>query len=498
MEPLERSIVRVFSSSSRTVVGSGFLISKSHVLTCAHVVHEALGDQSKQNSGGALVSLQFPFISQTMTYTAKIIRESSVTEDGGEDLAVLEIQQELPKDMYPVRMIDVDKGYQQEFKAYGFPEGYPNGVWTSGLLRGKVATGRVQVEDIRHTGYFIEPGFSGTPVWNEGFGGVLGMVVSADAERSARVAFMIPTVRVRAILGATIPEFQSVYHPPIQKKETLLTNLLTVQYVSPRLYIATATTKSVKHVFDQLREKGVSCNEWLLKGGYITSFENLEEPQWAGVCDQGSIEVFDTDEWAYSTDEDRQRDFVFLLNTCMKSRVREDLQYDKGGDYFYFRATEDLKSRIYPYHTGKQKTERQVFAPYEQKTGENAGMIYYYRHSAFTGHFRRYDDIWYLEITPTYHFTSNGKDQHPSYEDFIKKIKQLERNQAVMGQVRMWAYYLTPQPNFLTPEYPHLKFGHLVTLDASFGLNDEEWLSHEEDKRIIEQPVEDTPLFEGL
>ena len=86
-------------------------------------------------------------------------------------------------------------------------------------------------------------------------------------------------------------------------------------------------------------------------------------------------------------------------------------------------------------------------------------------------------------------------DQHPKHEDFITKIKQLERNQAVMGQVRMWAYYLTPQLN-LKPEYPYLSFGHLVSFDASHGLNDEEWLSREEDKRTVEQPTEDTPLFE--
>lgn len=497
MELLERSIVRIISGSSRGVVGSGFLISKRHVLTCAHVVRAALGSQGQQGLMGTSISLQFPFLSTT-TYVGKVIQESRTTDEGGEDLAVLEIEQDLPKDAYPARLVDIDKGYHQEFKAYGFPQAYSSGLWTSGLLRGKVASGRVQIEDIRQTGYFIEPGFSGTAVWNEAFGGVLGMVVTADKDRSSRVAFMIPTIRIRAILGATIPEFQSVYHPNIQKKETLLTNLLTVQQFPPQLYRATTTIKSPVYVFSHLRRHNAECNEWLLKGGYITSFQNLEDPPWAGVCDQGSIEVFDTDDWAYSDDEDRQRDFVFLLNACLKSRVREDLIYDKSRDYYYFRATEDRKTKSFPYQTGKQRTERQVFAPYERKTGENAGTIYYYRHSAFTGHFRRYDDVWYLAISPTYHFTSDGVNQHPYYEDFIKKIKQLERNQAVMGQVRMWAYYLRPQPRLLTPEYPHLKFGQLVTSEALSGLNDEEWLSREEDKRIVEQPVDDTPLFEGL
>lgn len=498
MELLERSTVRILHQPSQKVIGSGFLITKRHVLTCAHVVLEATNTENAHLIN-TIVQLQFPFLIPLTTYSAKVIFVSSFTEGGnGDDLAVLELPQQLPPEALPARLIDIEKGYQQEFKAYGFPDGYPNGLWVSGLLRGRVSTSRVQMEDIKQTGYFIEPGFSGTAIWNEEHGGVLGMAVSADVDRAVRVAFMIPTVRIRAILGATLPEFQSVYHPPVQKRETLLTNLLTVQSFAPRIYMATATTNSLNRVIEHLREHRVQNAIWLLKGGFLTSFDNLDEAHWSGLCDQGSVEELDTDDWAYSRDEDRQRDFVFLLNSCLKARVRDELRYDKRADYYYFRASENLRPNIFQYHTGKQKTERQVFAPYDIKTGPNAGIVYYYRHSAFTGLFRRYNDAWYLEITPTYHYTTNGFDQHPKHEDFITKIKQLERNQAVMGQVRMWAYYLTPQLNFLKPEYPYLSFGHLVSFDASHGLNDEEWLSREEDKRTVEQPTEDTPLFEGI
>lgn len=495
MELLERSLVRIFHEQSHAVIGAGFLISKKHVLTCTHVVKSSLRTGTSDTLSAAKVQIQFPFLPNTPVITAEVVLVSSVSVDNGDDLAVLEVMQELPKDAHAARLVDVEKGYVQEFKAYGFPDGYPNGIWASGLLRGKVANGRVQIEDVRQTGYFIEPGFSGTAVWNDMLGGVLGIVVSADTDRATRVAFMIPTDRIRKIIGATLPEFQSVYHPPAPKKETLLSNLLTVQSFAPCIYVAVATKKNPQKVIEVLREQDIDSNEWLLKGGNIVTFHNLEERHWAEVCDQGSIEEFDTEEWAYSTDEDRQRDFVFLLNKCLEAMVKDDLRYDRGSDYYYFRAPKKLKPRVFSYQAGKQKTERQVFAPYNYKTGENEGKPYYYRHSAFSGHFRRYDDLWYLEITPTYHFTSNGYDLHPKYEDFIKKIKQLERNQAVIGQVRMWAYYLTPAPNLLIPQYPLLSFGNLLSLEANFGLNDDEWLSHEEDKRTADQPVDDTPLF---
>lgn len=495
MELLEHSIVRIFYQQTQEVIGAGFLISKTHLLTCAHVVQSALGT-AETAAISSVVRLQFPFFPGTFPISAKVVLLSSPSADG-DDLAVLEMMQDIPNDAFPARLVDIEKAYQEAFKAYGFPDGYPNGLWSSGLLRGKVANGRVQIEDFKQTGYFIEPGFSGTAVWNDTLGGVLGMVVSADTDRTARVGFMIPTDRIRRIIGTTLPEVQSAYYPPVPKKEALLSNLLTVQSFAPHLYVASATKKTPQKIIDVLVEHKIESSVWLLKGGNIFSFENLEESYWADICDQGSIEEFDTDEWANSPDEDRQRDFVFLLNKCLRAKVKEDLQYDKGSDYFYFRATENLNPRIYPYHTGKQKTERQVFAPYFYKTGENEGKPYYYRHSAFSGHFRRYDDVWYLEITPTYHFTSDGFKLHPKYEDFIKKIKQLERNQSVMGQVRMWAHFLSPPPSLLFPQYPFLSFGHLISLDADFGLNDDEWLSREEDERIAQQPIDDTPLFEA-
>lgn len=496
MEALERSIVRIFRQSSQTVVGSGFLITKRHILTCSHVVLSADGGKAADISE-TLITFEFPFLMPNIKYSARVFYLSSVDE-GGEDLAVLELLQPPPLESSPARLIDVEKGYSREFKAYGFTKAYERGIHVSGILKGKVASGRVQMEDVRSQGYFIEPGFSGTAIWNEKYGGVLGIAVSADADKSIRVAFMIPTVRIRAIVAPHLQEFQSVYHPPVLKRETLLTNLVTVNTFEKRLSVATATVNSPRQILEHLHSKGVRGAPWLLKRGLIFTFEDLEQSHWTEVCDQGSIETFDTDEWAFSSDEDRLRDFVALLNLCLREKTRNDLNYDKNKDYFYFRPTSNLTNRVYTYNTGTRRTERRVFAAYETKTGPNAGTVYCYRHSAFKGQFRCYGNAWYLEITPSYHFTSDGVTVHPQSEDLLSKIKQIERNQAVMGQVRMWAYYLAPQSSLFDPVYPYLGFGQMVSFDVQFGLNDADWLSHEEDKRILEQPTDDTPLFEGL
>jgi len=74
----------------------------------------------------------------------------------------------------------------------GFPDGHPDGVYASGVLRGRQATGWIQIEDVKETGYRVEPGFRGTPVWDERLKGVVGMAVAAGTRPEVRVACTIP------------------------------------------------------------------------------------------------------------------------------------------------------------------------------------------------------------------------------------------------------------------------------------------------------------------
>jgi len=471
MEPLERSLVRIFYKNTNNVVGAGFLITKKHVLTCAHVVTSALELERSNNAPQESVRLNFPFMGQVATFDARVVLWSFSLESG-DDFAVLELGQ-MPQEAMPARLIDGEQS--QIFSAYGFPEPYPNGVRTNGYVLGKLANGRSQIEAQRRTGYFIEQGFSGTALWNDEVGGVIGMVVSADTEQSMRTAFMFSTQRLKDFIGSSLSDFQLVYHPPIPKKERLYTNLLPVIQFAPKLYLAAATVKSGGEVADKLKEGGFYGSEWLLKNGNILSFHNLDESLWRSICDQGSTETFDTEEWAYTTDENRQREFVYLLNNCLRAKVRDDLRYFKDKDYYYFKPHLDLKPRTYNYRTEKVKTSRSVVTPYGERSD---GKPFYYRHSAFMGHFKRYDENWYLEITPTYHFTEDGDRMYWDYETLIKGIKQIERNNAVMGQVRMWGYYLGAESEFdaFKVKYPFVNFGQLVTLDADFGINDDEWV----------------------
>jgi hypothetical protein len=101
--PLESSIVR-FRKSNGAVVGAGFLVSKKHVLTCAHVVADALGiARDTQDIPTEDVYLDFPLVGSETQLTARVVFWSPVPPKGStsvkdkEDIAGLELNNSLPE-----------------------------------------------------------------------------------------------------------------------------------------------------------------------------------------------------------------------------------------------------------------------------------------------------------------------------------------------------------------------------------------------------------------
>jgi tetratricopeptide (TPR) repeat protein len=184
---LNSAIVRIHAPSG-TVVGTGFLVTDHHVLTCAHVVTGALGLPNDTPSPlQADLHLDFPLLAPESTLTARLSHWQPAI-----DVAVLELTTDPPPGSKPVRLVTAADLWGHAFRAFGSPSGYEDGVWTSGVLRGRTAAGWVQVEDVKGPGYWVQPGFSGTPVWDEQLDGVVGMAVAADTDHATKAAFMIP------------------------------------------------------------------------------------------------------------------------------------------------------------------------------------------------------------------------------------------------------------------------------------------------------------------
>jgi hypothetical protein len=300
-----------------------------------------------------------------------------------------------------------------------------------------------------------------------------------------------------ALLELAIPRDSGIYFSPSLQREKLYSNLLTVSYFAERLYIAETDFRKRGQLWSELeRLGGTYGSEWLLKEKRIYSFHNLREFPWSKVCDPGTTEEFDSSEWAFASDLDRRRDFVQLLNLSLREKVKIDLAYSKSKDCYYFKATTDLSERRISYNILRKMRRRRVFMGYPSK--RDPTWMAYYRHSAFTGHFRCFGSVGYLEITPTYYFTRDGYQFSRYSEDRLSGIKRLERNPNVYAQLLTWAWYLTKPEDMFSAKYPFLKFGDLQLFELDAGINDEAWLGREEAKaaELIKSSLRDLPLFQ--
>lgn len=266
----------------------------------------------------------------------------------------------------------------------------------------------------------------------------------------------------------------------IQKPEELLLNLVPIESMAKTIYWAPTAHDSNKTFGAALREIDPHApDEWVVKAKSVISFHPLDQAPWRSLCDSGAMEPFDVEEWALSDDEDRKRDFVQLLNRALNAFVRDELWHDKDSGAFYFPPNKGRDRKAYNYRGLGRETGRNVVRLYRKKKSPTVpGFV---RHSAFLPRFIRFEDQWYLEITPTYHFTSDGYKPDRYAGERLKKIKELENNESVLGQFVMWRHYLTnpPRGDLLRSHYPFLKFCKLTAFDLNRGVPDDLWAAQE-------------------
>lgn len=283
---------------------------------------------------------------------------------------------------------------------------------------------------------------------------------------------------------SAIPQNSKLHLAPRPKLEKLYSNLLRVSQLGEYLYTAYTFTEDESKAYSALQKIGRNLGqEWLLIENFVLSFHDLRDSPWAEICDLGTVEQHGVEEWSLSNLLERQQQFVWLLNKTLSEKVKADLSFDKKKKCYYFKPTNDLSARRYYYRSLAKKTHRDVFLPYFKKNSSD--QVAYYRHSAFEAQFIRIDSNWFLEITPTYYFTRDGYTRDKFEQEHLSGIKRLEKNPAVFGQLIMWAEYLiTPaQTDLFITNYPFLQFfDSLETYDIKFGINDDVWLSNEDDE----------------
>jgi hypothetical protein len=316
----------------------------------------------------------------------------------------------------------------------------------------------------------------------------------ADATRASSRKILFDKT-ANALAGTTQPDLLSLcqssgagtYFRPAPKPEDLLSNLLTIKRLPKQLYRADSSFTEGAELHKELRKlMEYPPREWVLHGGVIYSVHNLREDPWRGVCDLGTVETIETDEWSESDDPETRRHFVWLLKCCLR-RVcgRLGMRYDKDDGYYYFKATDDLSPRQMSYKSRKNATRRTVFQGYRSKADPE--RIAYYRHVGFEPFILQFDGQWCLQINPTYRFTSDGEELHPFREEYLSKIKSIEGSGAVGGIVVMFAALFADRHGLFARNYEHLGFGDLLGVEMPVGIDDLLWR-----KRDAEPPQDES------
>ncbi|ATL31448.1 serine protease [Streptomyces formicae] len=210
---LAAAVVRIRGRDG-AIGGAGFLVAPDLVITCAHVVSDALDLPRDAPVGtGAEVAVELPLADGAASgrnavggVTAAVRRWVPVNGDQSGDVALLELRGPLPG-ARPVPMADPETVWDDETRAVGFTEDHPDGIWHDGRLRGRTGRGWVQLSRADGEATYVERGFSGSPVWDEACGAVVGLLVAAEPVREAQQAFVVRTSR----LVKDLPELAGVF-----------------------------------------------------------------------------------------------------------------------------------------------------------------------------------------------------------------------------------------------------------------------------------------------
>jgi hypothetical protein len=278
------------------------------------------------------------------------------------------------------------------------------------------------------------------------------------------------------LLNLGRPIRAGLYLPPIPRKERLHSNLLHLEATPPKIYVGVTELRRPLAVWEGLRTSSSPADgAWVLHDKKLFSFHDLSEPPWSEVCDPGTVDGIDATEWSASADLDRQHLFVQLLNRALAAQLDGVARYWPQEDCFAYVGTLERGTTRVPYRSLKKRSSIAAVTRFSTKSEDRTFV--HLRHMAFRCQFRRFEGKWYLELTPTYRFTSDGLRIDRFHEDRLKTIKRIEGNRAVLSAILFWAHTLRGERHLFDQDQPArpLRFGDLLTFPILTGIDDARW-----------------------
>lgn len=299
----------------------------------------------------------------------------------------------------------------------------------------------------------------------------------ADARRRRERAVEFDKTRDRfdrttaeKLLDLGVDKAGGVYLRPAPVTETLTTNLLRVDHMADHVNVAPTPCRTWTDVNARMHKAGYDTfGDAVFRDGMIFTFRDLDSPP-LNVLTGGTTERIAVDELSDSEDPNDQALITWLLNGTLKDIFHRDLRFHPERKFLYFKAPRELHKKI----RTSSKSLRTVVENYVP--AEGAAWKPYVRHMAVETQFVYLDGSWFLSLTPTYHFTSDGREDFPFGADQLSTMKRIEGHEAVRGQTKFWARYFAGTRNlFSGPEEQRLRFGDLETVQVDRGIDDASW-----------------------
>ena len=180
-------------------------MSNDIICTCAHVVAHAAGIEADCAEAPELtILIDFPLIAPNIKYKARLahwrpmLSPNFAPEHEEQDIAILRLEGKLPPHARPIQYLSSPQQIEgHRFRVFGYPRMLPNGDYAEGTLGGVDTARLVSLVGISNLGSYVEPGFSGAPVWDDHRNEVIGIVAQAEHVPQQRIARAIPTYTIQ-------------------------------------------------------------------------------------------------------------------------------------------------------------------------------------------------------------------------------------------------------------------------------------------------------------
>lgn len=200
----ETFTVRILGEDGK-IGGLGVLVGPRNVVTCAHVVNVVLGrDRRAQSHPGrdVTVLLDFPLLDDDQRLLSKVVvwMPPSDLRGMGDDVAGLVIDGSPPTAAVPARLAVEPARAGHRVLLFGYPgvPARPDGGWVSATVRGAMGNGRMQVDSSQDSALRVQQGFSGTALYDDSSGRVVGLLAAAPIGVSPeRDSYAISADRLR-------------------------------------------------------------------------------------------------------------------------------------------------------------------------------------------------------------------------------------------------------------------------------------------------------------